>query len=205
MLKAILDRVMDHRARQLMEQVSPWLPTDGPFLDLGSGTGHLAARVERELDVEVITADVTDIHVRGRPPVLVGDGVLPFDEKTFSAALLVFMLAYPEDPAAVLAEVARVTKGPVILMQSLHASRLGYAWLRAREFMWTFVAFYFSKLVGYVPRAARFSMSTRRFYTSQGLQRDIVAAGLRVRSRRERALLPGGALVIASWMLEQHA
>ena len=203
MLNAILDHVMDRRARQLMEQVGPWLPPEGPLLDLGSGTGHLSARVERELGVDVITADVTDIHVLGPPPVLVDDGALPFDEKTFSAALLLFMLAYPKDPAAVMAEVARVTDGPLIVVQSLHANRLGYAWLRAREFFWTIVAFNISKLVGYVPRDARFSMSTRRFYTTEDLERDVMMAGLRVQSRRERPVLPGGSLVVAGWMLER--
>ena len=203
MLNAILDHVMDRRARQLMEQVGPWLPAEGPLLDLGSGTGHVSARVERELGVDVITADVTDIHVLGPPPVLVDDGALPFDENTFSAALLLFMLAYPKDPAAVMAEVARVTDGPLIVVQSLHANRLGYAWLRAREFFWTIVAFHISKLLGYVPRDARFSMSTRRFYTAEDLERDVMMAGLRVQSRRERSVLPGGSLVVAGWMLER--
>jgi hypothetical protein len=137
--------------------------------------------------------------------VLVSDAALPFDERTFSAALLLFMLAYPKDPAAVLAEVARVTDGPIILVQSLHASRLGHAWLRAREFVWTVVAFHLSKLLGYVPRDARFTMGTRRFYTAGDLQRDVDTAGLRLRSRRERAVLPDGSLVIAGWMLERDA
>ena len=121
------------------------------MLDLGSGTGHLSARLERELGLEVVTADVSDIHVVGPPPVLIADGVLPFEEGTFSAALLFFMLAYPNDPAGVLAEAARVTRGPIIVVQSLHSGRLGYAWLRVREFLWTIVAFHVSKLVGYVP------------------------------------------------------
>ncbi len=38
MLKSILEAVMERRARQLMEQVGAWLPTEGPLLDLGSGT-----------------------------------------------------------------------------------------------------------------------------------------------------------------------
>ena len=49
MLKSTLDAVMERRARQLMEQVVAWLPSEGPVLDLGSGTGHLSARLEREL------------------------------------------------------------------------------------------------------------------------------------------------------------
>ena len=201
MLKSLFDAVMERRAGRLMEQVSAWLPTDGPVLDLGSGTGHLAARLERELGLAVVTADVSDIHVVGPPPAHIADGVLPFEAGTFSAALLFFMLAYPNEPTGVLAETARVTRGPIIVVQSLHSGRLGYAWLRVREFLWTIVAFYVSKIVGYVPRDAEFTMKTQRFYTDQELQRDVMAAGLRIRSRWQRAMLPGGALVVAGWML----
>lgn len=203
MLKTLLDGVMERRARDLMDQVGPWLPKDGPVLDLGSGTGHLSARLHRECGVEVVTADVTDIHVVGPQPVLISDGPLPFRDGTFSASLLFFMLAYPSDPAAVLAEAARVTRGPVIVVQSLHANRFGYAWLRAREFVWTIVAFHVSKALGYVPRHAAFSMQTRRFFTAQHLQREVQSAGLRVSSQRLRPVLPGGALVVAGWRLER--
>lgn len=203
MLKRLLDAVMERRARQLMEQVSEWLPNDGPVLDLGSGTGHLSARLQRELGIELVTADVSDIHVVGRPPILITDGILPFEDGTFSAALLVFMLAYPNDPAGVLAEAARVTRGPIILMQSIHSTPFGYAWLRVREFVWTVVAFHVSRLIGYIPPQAEFTMHTRRFYTAGLLQRDLAAAGLRIRSRRERAVLPGRSLVVAGWILER--
>ncbi len=203
MLKSILDAVMERRARQMIEQVGEWLPSKGPLLDLGSGTGHLSARLERELGLEVITADVSDMHVVGRPPVLIADGVLPFEEGTFSAALLFFMLHYPTDPAGVLAEVARVTRGPIILVQSLHSGRLGYTWLRVREFLWTYVAFHVSKFVGYVSPEAEFTMQARRFYTAEKLRRELAAAGLRIRSRREQPVLPGRSLVVAGWVLER--
>jgi ubiquinone/menaquinone biosynthesis C-methylase UbiE len=130
------------------------------------------------------------------------DGVLPFEDGTFSASLLCFMLAYPTDPARVLSEAARVTRGPVIVVQSVHSNRLGYAFLRVREFVWTFVAFHVSKVLGYVPAAAKFTMHTRRFYTARELQRDVMAAGLSVRSRCERPVLPGRALLVAGWVLE---
>lgn len=204
-MKSVLNAVMERRARRLMEQVGAWLPAEGPVLDLGSGTGHFAARVERELGLEVVTADVSDIHVVGRPPILIADGALPFKDKTFSAALLLFMLAYPDDPAVVLTEVARVTRGPIIIVQSLHATRVGYAWLRVREFLWTTVAFHFSKRLGYVSPQAEFTMNTRRFYSAEELCRDLLAAGLRIRSRRERPILPGRSLVIAGWILERDA
>ena len=170
MLKSILDAVMERRARQLMEQVGAWLPTEGPLVDLGSGTGHLSARLKRELGLEVVTVDVSDMHVVGPPPVLIADGVLPFEDGTFSAALLFSMLHYPNDPAGVLVEVARVTRGRIILVQSLHSGRLGYAWLRVREFLWTTVGFHVSKFLGYVSPDAEFTMHPRRFYTAQELR-----------------------------------
>lgn len=204
-VKATLDAVMERRARTLAEQVRaslpPELPTNGPLLDLGSGTGHLAAALERALGREVVTADVSDIHVVGRPPIPIADGALPFADGAFAASLLVFMLAYPDDPAGVLAEARRVTRGPLVLVQTVYASRLGYAWHRGREFVWTVVAFHASRLVGYVPRDARFSMRTRRFYTAERLHRDVASAGLRVTARRERPVLPGRALMVATWTL----
>lgn len=203
MLKSVFDAVMERRSRRLIEQVGAWLPAEGPLLDLGSGTGHLSARLERELGLEVVTADVSDMHVVGRPPVLIAGGVLPFEEGTFSAALLFFMLTYLNDPSAVLAEVARVTRGPIIVVQSLHSGRLGYGWLRVREFLWTTVGFHVSRFIGYVPKEAEFTMRPRRFYTAPGLRRELVAAGLRIRSRRERPVLPGRSLVVAGWILER--
>lgn len=204
MVERLLDAVMERRARALAAWLRDWVPADGPLLDVGSGTGHLAARLERDLGVRVVTADVSDIHVVGRPPVAIADGVLPFADGAFAAVLLVFMLAYPRDPAAVLAEAARVARGPVILVQSAHAGRVGHAWLRAREFWWTVVAFHVSRLVGYVPADARFAMRTRRFYTDASLRRALASAGLRVRDRRERRVLPGGALVVTAWNVERE-
>jgi len=203
-VKALFDAVMERRARRLMDQVGEWLPNDGPMLDLGSGTGHLSARLERELGLEVVAADVSDMHVVGRSPVLIADGVLPFEERTFSAALLFFVLAYPNDPVGVLKEAARVARGPVIVVQTLYAGRLGYAWHRCRELLWTIVAFRVSKLVGYVPPNAKFTMHTRRFYTAHALRREVLAAGLQIRARRERRVLPGRSLVVAGWVLERN-
>jgi SAM-dependent methyltransferase len=202
-LKPLLDAVMERRTLQLIEHVGLWLPDNGPVLDLGSGTGHFAAHLEQELGLEVVTADVSDMHVVGRPPVLITDGILPFEDNTFTAALLLFMLAYPSDPAAVLAEAARVTRGPVIVVQTLYSGRVGYAWHRGRELAWTHVAFHAAKVVGYVSPNARFSMNTRRFYTAGELERDLVGAGLRIRSRQERPVLPRRSLVVAAWVLER--
>ena len=203
MLKSLFDSVMERRSTQLIEQMGAWLPSDGLVLDIGSGTGHLSARLERELGLEMVTADVSDMHVTGPRPVLIADGVLPFDEETFAASLLIFMFHYPDKPASLLIEVARVTRGPIILVQSVHSGGFGYAWLRAREFLWTTVAFHVSKLVGYISSDATFSMNARRFYTADQLEAVVAAAGLRIKARRARPVLPGRSLFVAGLILER--
>ncbi len=205
MLTSIFNGVMERRSTRLLELIGNWLPHEGPLLDLGSGTGHLSARLERELALEVVAADVSDLHVMGPAPVLIADGALPFDDNSFSVALLVFILHYPADPVALLAEAVRVTRGPIIVVQSLHSGAFGYLWLRAREFVWTTVAFHVSKLIGYVPASAKFSMAARRFYTGSELRRHATEPGLRIKAQRSDAVLPGGALVVAGLMLERHA
>jgi SAM-dependent methyltransferase len=205
MLKSIFDGVMDRRSTALLQQIGDWLPATGPVLDVGSGTGHLSARLERELGVDVIPTDVSDLHVTGRAPVLIDDGTLPFPPRTFAASLLVFMLHYPNDPAALLEEVARVTTGPIIVVQSLHSNRVGYSWLRVREFLWNVVAFHVSKIIGYVPASATFRMNARRFYTLDALRQHANAAGLRIHTIREQHVLPGGSLTVAAFLMSRHA
>jgi ubiquinone/menaquinone biosynthesis C-methylase UbiE len=204
-MRALMDAVMDYRSRKIIGQIGDWLPATGPLLDLGSGTGHLAAYIERERGVDVVTADVADLHKVGRRPVVITEGRLPFDDDSFAATLLLYMLAYPRDPAAVLTEAARVTRpgAPVIVVQTLSANAFGRAWHRGREFTWTFVAFHVARMIGYVAREARFTMSTRRFYSIAGFEREIERSGLRVRASRARAVLPGGALVVAAFCLER--
>jgi hypothetical protein len=72
-----------------------------------------------------------------------------------------------------------------------------------REFVWTIVAFHVSRLIGYVPADAEFTMHTRRFFTAEALEREIADAGLRIRSQRERHVLPSRALLVSALLLER--
>jgi hypothetical protein len=56
-----------------------------------------------------------------------------------------------------------------------------------------------------VPATATFTMQTRRFFTAEELRREVMAAGLRIRSQQERPLLPGRSLIVAGWILEPDA
>jgi SAM-dependent methyltransferase len=201
MLKPWFDAVMERRSTKIIAHIGDWLPDSSPVLDLGSGTGHLSARLERELGIEMVPADVSDIHVTGRKPVLIDEGPLPFTTNTYAGTLMIFMLHYPTDPVGLLMQAARVTRGPIILVQSVYSGRIGYWWLRLREFVWTYVAFHVSRSVGYVPPDATFAMRACRFYDEPLLARHLADAGLSVRERRNQPVLFRDKLVVAALML----
>ena len=48
-------------------------------------------------------------------------------------------------------------------------------------------------------------MNARRFYTAHALQREVAAAGLQIKARRERPVLPARSLVVAAWVLKAPA
>lgn len=205
MFKSLFDSIMDRRSTQLLEQMDEWLPQAGSIIDIGSGTGHFAERAERERGADIVPTDVVDIHVTGKTPILISDDELPFADDTHAAALMLFMLHYPANPVGLLAEVSRVTRGPVIIVQSLYSGAFGYTWLRCREFVWTYVAFHLSRLIRYVPQSATFSMNARRFYSADVLEQHANVAGLRITEKRSRALLPFGMLAVGTWKLERDA
>lgn len=83
-------------------------------LDLGAGTG-VASRVAVAAGGRVVALDLAEdmlLHDRmDRPPAVRGDALaLPFADATFDAVLAACLVVHLPDPAAALAEAARVTR-----------------------------------------------------------------------------------------------
>lgn len=116
MLNAIHQRmVFGRRIRTLATAIADRLPQDARVLDVGCGSGELA---------QLIMALRPDVAIQGidvlvRPdtaiPVEQYDGLhIPHPDGAFDAAIVVDVLHHTDDPAAVLAEIARVAKAVVI-------------------------------------------------------------------------------------------
>ena len=87
-------------------------------LDVATGTGLVAREILQRFDVRVIGLDqsaemVREAASRGSAgfTVVRGDGQrLPFDDDAFDAVTFTYLLRYVDDPAATLAELARVLR-----------------------------------------------------------------------------------------------
>ena len=118
---SVLGRVHDRvvygrRVRVLSERLAALCPRDASVLDVGCGDGLITRLVgERRPDLRLQGMDVME---RPQPhvPVSLFDGrVIPFPDGAFDTVMMVDVLHHTEDPAALLAEAARVARRTVLL------------------------------------------------------------------------------------------
>lgn len=112
--------VLGRRLARLVAAIDPLIPRDARVVDLGAGSGRLAAGLAaRRPD---LTLRAFDVLARPAPafPVELYDGArLPLADREADLVLLVDVLHHCPDPAAVLAEAARVAGRAVILKDHL--------------------------------------------------------------------------------------
>ncbi len=99
------------------------MPTSGKLLDIGAGTGHVAALLQKP-ERTVVACDIMDLLMLPLPYVLCDGRQLPFLNDSFDAALLVTVLHHvpkPDHPRF-LNEVVRVLKpgGKLVLMEDTY-------------------------------------------------------------------------------------
>jgi SAM-dependent methyltransferase len=147
--------VFGRRIRRLASEIVERLPQGARVLDVGCGSGDLASLI-MQLRPDV-TIEGIDVLVRPGTaiPVTAYDGShIPFPDNHFEAAMVVDVLHHTDDPALVLAEIARVA--PVVIIKdhlrdgvfanltlrfmdwvgnAAHGVRLPYNYLSRRE--WT--------------------------------------------------------------------
>lgn len=107
--------VFNRRIQRLAAAIVERLPQNAHVLDVGCGSGDLAALImQLRPDVRIEGIDVlvrpdTAIPVHGY------DGEhIPFADNSFDAAMVIDVLHHTDDPAAVLAEIARVAPRVII-------------------------------------------------------------------------------------------
>ncbi|MDB5726160.1 MAG: SAM-dependent methyltransferase [Novosphingobium sp.] len=107
--------VFTRRVRKLAMAIAQRLPQDARVLDVGCGSGELAALVmELRPDVRIEGIDVL-VRPGTAIPVTEYDGAhIPFADNEFDAAMVIDVLHHTDDPAAVLAEIARIAPHVIV-------------------------------------------------------------------------------------------
>jgi ubiquinone/menaquinone biosynthesis C-methylase UbiE len=100
----------------------PHLQAADRVLDVGAGDCRLAARIQQKMGCTVVPVDVENFNQTSLKLTLFDGKTLPFEDNSFDAVLLIFVLHHAEDAAAVLAEARRVSRSRVIVLEDVTTS-----------------------------------------------------------------------------------
>ena len=117
-----LQSVQRGRAQRKFERLHPFFPRqEAPLrvLDLGAGEGYVGAAVQAQLGADVTLADVLPMNRTPLPHVRYDGTTLPLEDNTFDVVMLYFVLHHAADAEQVLREALRVTRGRVLVAESV--------------------------------------------------------------------------------------
>ena len=111
---AVLDPVYRYRARWSARRLAPWGGAGQRVLDIGAGDCYLDLDLQRRLSCTVVPVDVSDTNRTPLELQLYDGRTLPFADRSFDVALLLFVLHHAEDPAALLGEARRTARRIIV-------------------------------------------------------------------------------------------
>lgn len=128
--------VFGRRVRVLAQALAGAIPGPGSVLDLGCGDGQIASELMKlRPDLAVEGVDVLLRPVTHIPVTLYDGAVLPFADQSFDYVTIIDVLHHTDDPAAVLAEAARVARLGVVVKDHLREGLLAGPTLRAMDWV----------------------------------------------------------------------
>jgi SAM-dependent methyltransferase len=104
-----------HREGRDLDLIAEWAAGARTALDVATGGGHVARRL-REAGTKVVT---TDAAPGMEPDVVCRGEELPFADRSFDVVACRVAVHHFDDPAAAVAEMARVSKGLVLVADNL--------------------------------------------------------------------------------------
>lgn len=118
------------------------------LLDVGSGTGDFGEVLRSRGIQKVLEIDVANFSFTHYSPVLFDGQEIPFESNSFDVVTLIAVLQYNQLPNQLLAEAARVSRGTVLIMQTVSTGGLGSKLHWLEELIEGRMAWYIAKLIG---------------------------------------------------------
>jgi len=119
--KALLDRILQKRAEDIVKRLSVYLNKQDKILDLGSGSCHIAKLLQTK------GYDVTAVDIKNSSffedlkPVIYNGKNLPFVDQEFSVVLLITVLHHTPQPESIITEAQRVASRLLIIEEDIYS------------------------------------------------------------------------------------
>lgn len=116
----LFDKIFRFRAaNHIIREIKPYIKPAAKVLDIGAGSGIIGKHIANSLEVHVTLVDVVDKRKVDLPFIIYDGKRLPFENKSFDAALLIFVLHHTANPATVLSETKRVVRDKIIVYEDI--------------------------------------------------------------------------------------
>lgn len=117
---SILDKLFRFRAaNHIIREIKHYIGQGTRVLDIGAGYGITASQIAKKLKADVSMVDVVDKHKVDLPFTLYDGEKLPFKDKSFDIALLIFVLHHADSQETVLKESKRVVVDKIIIYEDI--------------------------------------------------------------------------------------
>ena len=122
-IKDISTWIQNRRAELVYSQIENYIQTTESVLDLGAGDALVAQRIYDRKTKNITLIDVGNANLTNLPLIIYDGNGLPFADKSFDVALLLYVLHHCQNPAQVLEETKRVVRKKVIILEDLYYSK----------------------------------------------------------------------------------
>jgi ubiquinone/menaquinone biosynthesis C-methylase UbiE len=125
-------QALEARAEGMVRLFERDIPERCRILDLGGGWGFYNEPFKRR-GHESLILDVVKPGYQKAPVVIYDGGRIPFGDRAFDVTLMATMLHHVPDPESMMAEVRRVTRTKVVVIEDLYHHAIGRLWTIARD------------------------------------------------------------------------
>jgi len=135
-MKGVIEKIANRRADRILDMFCEFIERGSRVLDIGAGGGWIAEELKKRKGVDVILLDILDFNQSSLPHVIYDGKRIPFGDNSFDASLLIFTLHHCQNPAEILKEARRVTKGKIVIIEDIADSFFGRFFL----YLWDFIS-----------------------------------------------------------------
>ena len=130
----VWDRVFGWRrraeARATLRHAEEFLHPGSTALDIGCGIGYALDVLEKDFECVAYGCDVVTPPIELQRFAIFDGRTLPYRDKAFDVAILIFVLHHADDPGELLREASRVAKRAVIVVEDTPTTDIERRWGR---------------------------------------------------------------------------
>lgn len=126
------------RAKRISNILRPFIRDAGDILDIGSGDCIVAQQIQKDTGVCITCIDRVDYNKTDLPLIVYESHILPFDDESFDAVMLLFVLHHSADYTGLLEEARRVCRNKLIIIEDTYSGAFERWIICLIDMLWNF-------------------------------------------------------------------